>query len=143
MVGGVELADLPDPVLARAALREADVVVSLEQVASEVTQYADVVLPVAPVINKSGTFRNWEGRDRRFATTIDPSGGSSGRVGGTAAITLPDCRVLDTLAVEMDVDLFTQTPEVAAAEFGRVSEAPARPTEIGPVARASRAELGR
>ena len=131
VVGGVELADLPDPVLARAALREADVVVSLEQVASEVTQYADVVLPVAPVINKSGTFRNWEGRDRRFATTIDPSGGSSGRVGGTATITLPDCRVLDTLAVEMDVDLFTQTPEVAGAELGRLGAG--RPTEIGPV----------
>ena len=31
VVGGVELADLPDPALARAALREADVVVCLEQ----------------------------------------------------------------------------------------------------------------
>jgi NADH-quinone oxidoreductase subunit G len=123
VVGGVELDDLPDPALARAALREADVVVSLEQRRSEVTEYADVVLPVAPVVHKAGTFRNWEGRDRRFATTIDPSGGSAGRVGGTAAITLPDCRVLDTLAVEMDVDLFTQTVEVAGAEFARVSEA--------------------
>ena len=95
VVGGVELADLPDPVLARAALREADVVVSLEQVASEVTQYADVVLPVAPVVNKSGTFRNWEGRDRRFATTIDPSGGSSGprrRHGRDHAAGLPRAR---------------------------------------------------
>ena len=135
VVGGVELADLPDPVLARAALREADVVVSLEQVASEVTQYADVVLPVAPVINKSGTFRNWEGRDRRFATTIDPSGGSSGRVGGTAAITLPDCRVLDTLAVEMDVDLFTQTPEVAGARARPRHSVPAGRREIGTGAR--------
>ncbi|PVZ10123.1 NADH-quinone oxidoreductase subunit NuoG [Actinomycetospora cinnamomea] len=123
VVGGVELDDLPDPALARAALREADVVVSLEQRHSEVTELADVVLPVAPVIHKSGTFRNWEGRDRRFATTIDPSGGSAGHVGGRAAITLPDCRVLDTLAVEMDVDLFTQTPDVAAAEFTRVAAA--------------------
>ncbi len=122
VVGGVEIDDLPDPALARAALREADVVVSLEQRRSEVTEYADVVLPVAPVVHKSGTFRNWEGRDRCFATTIDPSGGSAGRVGGTATITLPDCRVLDTLAVEMDVDLFTQTVEVAGAEFARVSE---------------------
>ncbi|GLZ44746.1 NADH-quinone oxidoreductase [Actinomycetospora sp. NBRC 106375] len=131
VVGGVEIADLPDPVLAREALRAADVVVSLEQAHSEVTPYADVVLPVAPVVNKSGTFRNWEGRDRRFATTIDPSGGSSGRVGGTAAITLPDCRVLDTLAVEMDVDLFTQTPEVAAAELERLGVArPARPAPV-------------
>ncbi|MFC5142175.1 NADH-quinone oxidoreductase subunit G [Actinomycetospora rhizophila] len=131
VVGGVELTDLPDPELARAALGAADVVISLEQATSEVTAYADVVLPVAPVVNKAGTFRNWEGRDRYFATTIDPSGGSAGRVGGTAATTLPDCRVLDTLAVEMDVDLFTQTPQVAAAELERLGVA--RPSEPAPV----------
>ena len=39
--------------------------------------------------------------------------------------------MLDTLAVEMDVDLFTQTPEVAGAELGRLGAG--RPTEIGPV----------
>ena len=33
---------------------------------------------------------------------------------------LPDCRVLDTLAVEMDVDLFTQTPAAAANELERL-----------------------
>ena len=50
---------------------------------------------------------------------------------------LPDCRVLDTLAVEMDVDLFTQTPEVAAAELGRLgagrpTRGPARYRAPGP-----------
>ncbi len=130
VVGGLELRDLPDPALARAALAEADVVVSLEQVFTEVTEYADVVLPVAPAVNRSGTYRNWEGRDRPFATTIDPGQGGSGRVGGTAAITLPDCRVLDSLAVEMDVDLFTQTPQAAAAELaelGTVAVSPSTP----------------
>ncbi|WP_433783853.1 NADH-quinone oxidoreductase subunit G [Actinomycetospora sp. CA-101289] len=142
VVGGVEIDDLPDPALARAALREADVVVSLEQRHSEVTARADVVLPVAPVVHKAGTFRNWEGRDRRFATTIDPSGGSAGRVGGTVAITLPDCRVLDTLAVEMDVDLFTQTVEVAGAEFARVTEAlaPIRAAANGHLAASTRGD---
>ena len=33
---------------------------------------------------------------------------------------LPDCRVLDTLAVEMDVDLFTQTPAAASGELARL-----------------------
>jgi NADH-quinone oxidoreductase subunit G len=130
VLGGVELADLPDPDLARAALAEADVVISLEQVLSEVTEHADVVLPVAPAVNRSGTYRNWEGRDRPFATTIDPGQGGSGRVGGTAAVTLPDCRVLDSLAVEMDVDLFTQTPQAAAAELaelGTVAVTPSTP----------------
>jgi NADH-quinone oxidoreductase subunit G len=128
VVGGLEIGDLPDPALARAALAEADVVISLEQVLSEVGQYADVVLPVAPVVNRAGTYRNWEGRDRPFATTIDPGQGGSGRVGGTAAVTLPDCRVLDSLAVEMDVDLFTQTPAVAAAELAELGTAAVTPS---------------
>ncbi|WP_024876416.1 NADH-quinone oxidoreductase subunit G [Saccharomonospora piscinae] len=109
LVGGVELADLPDPELAREALRRCGFVVSLELLHSEVTEYADVVLPIAPVDEKSGTFLNWEGRRREFSVTLD----------GTGA--LPDCRVLDTLGVEMDADLFTQTPAAAASELVRVS----------------------
>jgi NADH-quinone oxidoreductase subunit G len=130
VVGGLQVDDLPDPALARAALAEADVVISLEQVLSEVSDHADVVLPVAPAVNRAGTYRNWEGRDRPFGTTIDPGQGGSGRVGGTAAVTLPDCRVLDSLAVEMDVDLFTQTPAAAAAELselGTVAVTPSTP----------------
>ncbi len=124
VVGGVELADLPDPALARAALEAADVVVSLEQMTSEVTERADVVLPVAPAVHRAGSYLDWEGRERRFATTIDPSGGASGRVGGVATVTPPDCRVLDTLAVEMDADLFTRTPEAVAAEIARLGVSP-------------------
>ena len=108
LIGGVELADLPDPDLARRAVAAARFVVSLELRRSEVTEQADVVLPVAASVNKSGSYLNWEGRVRHFETTVD----------GINA--LPDCRVLDTLAVEMDVDLFTQTPAVAASELARL-----------------------
>ncbi len=108
VVGGVEVDDLPDPALAVAALRNAGFVVSLELRASEVTEHADVVLPVAPAVEKSGTFVNWEGRRREFGTTLE----------GTGA--LPDCRVLDTLGVEMDVDLFTQTPKASAADLAKL-----------------------
>ena len=56
---------------------------------------------------------------------------------------MPDCRVLDTLAVEMDADLFTQTPAAARADFeklgrasalnwGYVAAAPAAPATPGP-----------
>ena len=68
-------------------------------------------------------------------TTIDPGQGGSGRVGGTAAVMLPDCRVLDSLAVEMDVDLFTQTPAAAAAELselGTVAVTPSTPGDPAP-----------
>jgi NADH-quinone oxidoreductase subunit G len=108
LIGGVDPNDLPDPELAERALAKASFVVSLELRPSAATAHADVVLPVAPVAEKSGSFVNWEGRRRRFGVTLEQTGA------------LADCRVLDTLAVEMDVDLFTQTPEAAAADLERL-----------------------
>ncbi len=84
VVGGLEVADLPDPELARRALDRA-FVVALEVLPSEVTQRADVVLPVAPPTEKPGTFVTWEGRPRPFAQAL-------------VSTALPDARVLDSLA---------------------------------------------
>ncbi|AHI01651.1 NADH-quinone oxidoreductase subunit G [Kutzneria viridogrisea] len=108
LVGGVDPYDLADPELALRAIERAGFVVSLELRPSAVTERADVVLPIAPSTEKSGSYLNWEGRRREFGTTLD----------GTGA--LPDCRVLDTLAVEMDADLFTQTPAAARANLERL-----------------------
>lgn len=110
VVGGVDPFDLPDPALAEKALAEAKFIVSLELRPSAVTAKANVVLPIAPAVEKSGSYLNWEGRRREFGTTLE----------GTGA--LPDCRVLDTLAVEMDADLFTQTPAASAADLARLGE---------------------
>ncbi|MEV4192890.1 NADH-quinone oxidoreductase subunit G [Streptomyces toxytricini] len=71
LVAGVEVADLPDPERARTALREA-FTVSLELRPGEVTDHADVVLPVAAVAEKAGTFVNWEGRVRPFEAALKP-----------------------------------------------------------------------
>ncbi|EIE97325.1 NADH-quinone oxidoreductase subunit G [Saccharomonospora glauca] len=120
LVGGVELADLPDPELALEAVRRCGFVVSLELRHSEVTGHADVVLPIAPVDEKSGSFLNLEGRRREFEVTLD----------GTGA--LPDCRVLDTLAVEMDADLYTQTPAASAGDFARSTDGLARTAHAAP-----------
>src|SRR5262249_44408107 len=62
VVAGVDPADLPDPQAALAALERAGFVVSLELRVSPVTDRADVILPVAAVAEKAGTFVNWEGR---------------------------------------------------------------------------------
>ena len=130
VVGGVDPDDLPQPSAARAALREVGFLVSLEMHHSAVTEYADVVLPVAPDAQRDGSYLNWEGRRRTFRAALDPSG------------VVPDCRVLDTLAVEMDVDLFTQTPSAAAGELARLGTrataapaptvAPGEPLRPGP-----------
>ncbi len=101
LVGGVDPHDLPDPTAALAAIDAAPFVVSLELRASGVTERADVVLPVAPAVEKAGTFLDWEGRARPFAEVLR----------GTPS--MPDVRVLHVLAEAMGVDL--GVPDVAAA----------------------------
>ncbi len=108
LVAGVELADLPDPAAAQAALAGAGFVVSLEVRRSEITDLADVVLPVAPVAEKSGTFVNWEGRDRPFPAVFADTGAMS------------DGRVLDTLADAWGVRLGLPTVEAARAELAEL-----------------------
>ncbi|MGH3868007.1 MAG: NADH-quinone oxidoreductase subunit G [Pseudonocardiaceae bacterium] len=108
VIGGVDPADLPDPRLAQQALSRARFVVSLEMRRCAVTSAADVVLPIASALEKAGSYLDWEGRRRELGTTINVGTGHVQAV-------LSDCRVLDSLAVEMDVDLFTQTPAAAWA----------------------------
>jgi len=106
LVGGVDADDLPDPAAAREALRRIGFVVSLEIRRSSVTEHADVVLPVAPAVEKAGTYVDWEGRHRPFVATLHATGA------------LPDGRVLHALADEMDVDLGLPSVEAARAELG-------------------------
>ncbi|MEU2788319.1 NADH-quinone oxidoreductase subunit G [Streptomyces sp. NPDC007100] len=105
LVAGVEAADLPDPALALEALDSVGFLVSLELRPSAVTERADVVLPVAAVAEKSGTFLNWEGRARLFEAALKPDQ-------MTRRHLLPDARVLHMLADAMDVHL--ALPDVRA-----------------------------
>ncbi|MFA7323907.1 MAG: NADH-quinone oxidoreductase subunit G [Candidatus Nanopelagicales bacterium] len=73
LIAGVELADLPDQAVAERALDLAAFVVSLDHHHSAVTERADVVLPVALVTEKSGTFVDWEGRPRPFGQVFKDS----------------------------------------------------------------------
>ena len=75
--------------------------VSLELRVSAVTDRADVVLPVAAVAEKAGTFVNWEGRPGSFGAALAVPGARVGPAGAGA------------LADEMDVHL--GLPDVAAA----------------------------
>jgi NADH-quinone oxidoreductase subunit G len=105
LIGGVELADLPDAQAAEAALASAGFVVSLELRRSAITEYADVVLPVAATAEKAGRFVTWEGRRRPFDLTLTNSG------------QMADGRVLNSLADELDVNLGLPSHEAARAEL--------------------------
>jgi NADH-quinone oxidoreductase subunit G len=98
VVGGVEVADLPDPDLADRALERA-FTVSLEQRTSDVTRHADVVLPVALLEEQEGTFISWTGQMRHV-----------GLVDRQAVSPMPDVRVLDALAAAMGKDIVMRNP---------------------------------
>ncbi|KZS66296.1 NADH-quinone oxidoreductase subunit G [Mycobacterium kansasii] len=107
LIGGVEPADLPAPAAALAAVETAPFVVSLELRDSAVTERADVVFPIAPVVEKAGSFLNWEGRRRPFEPALSTNAA-------------PDVRVLHALAGEIGVDLALPTPGAAGRELARL-----------------------
>ncbi|WP_448062085.1 NADH-quinone oxidoreductase subunit G [Cellulomonas hominis] len=110
VVGGVDPRDLADPAAARAALDAVPFLVSLEVRRSEVTDRADVVLPVAPPVEKPGTFVTWEGRPRPFPQAL-------------TSTAMADHRVLDQLADTMGVQLGTRTLADVHAELAQIDSA--------------------
>ncbi|MGV9561874.1 NADH-quinone oxidoreductase subunit G [Streptomyces sp. NPDC003480] len=128
LVAGVEVADLPHPARAREALSSVGFLVSLEQRPSEVTEHADVVLPVAAVAEKAGTFLNWEGRARFFEAALKPDQ-------MTRSLAPTDARVLHMLADAMDVHLGLPDLRTVRTELDRLGpwDGPraANPLEIG------------
>ena len=130
VIGGVELADLSDPDAAATAVETAQFVVNLEVRASEVSPHADVVFPIAPVSEKSGTFVDWEGRVRLFDSIFrDPS-------------SLPDLRVLSGIAEEMGVDLGFRTVEQARAEMSDLGPWDGKRASAPTVPAAKQSKLG-
>ncbi|MEU3858968.1 NADH-quinone oxidoreductase subunit G [Streptomyces sp. NPDC028722] len=113
LVAGVEVADLPDPAGAREAFANVGFLVSLELRPSEVTEHADVVLPVAAVPEKAGTFLNWEGRVRFFEAALKPDQ-------MTRRLAPADTRVLHMLADAMDVHLGLPDLRTTRAEIDRL-----------------------
>ncbi|WP_066360959.1 NADH-quinone oxidoreductase subunit G [Herbidospora mongoliensis] len=129
VVSGVDPYDLPDPELALRALENTPFIVSLEIRASAVTDRADVVLPVAAVAEKAGTFVDWEGRGRSFEAAVPQPG------------LMSDLRAVTAIADAMDVHL--GLPDLAAVrrELGALGTykgtRPAAPSVTGGIAAAT------
>ncbi len=130
LIGGVDPADLPDPHTALAAIEAAGFVVSLELRQSAVTALADVVFPVAPVVEKAGSFINWEGRTRPFEPSLSSNAFS-------------DLRVLQTLADDLGVDLGFRTAEQARAEIAALGPWGGTPAAAPDIAAKRAPSLGR
>jgi NADH-quinone oxidoreductase subunit G len=109
VVGGVDPQDMPDSAAALTALSKS-FVVSLEIASSAVTNVADVVLPVAAVTEKSGSFLNWEGRARAFDAAVADS------------LNRSDLRILSALADEMGESIMLGTVTQAAREISSLGK---------------------
>ncbi len=122
VVGGVDPLDIAADALGQ-LLNSSTFVLSLEISHSAITAIADVVLPVAAVPEKSGTFLNWEHRPRTFDKAISES------------LTRSDTRILSALADEMGTPINLPSATAAAKELQSIGvwdgERSARPTTAG------------
>ena len=130
VVGGVDVRDFDEPTAVREALDEVPFLVSLEVRASEITDRADVVLPVAPAVEKNGTYINWEGRLRPFRQA-------------RSATSLTDRDVLVRLAEEFDADLGITTLSDLYAEVNPLMEWDGDPQDFTPASAQTPAAAGK
>jgi NADH-quinone oxidoreductase subunit G len=66
--------DCANPQQAMAALHAADLVIAMSAYKHHATEYADVLLPIAPFTETSGTFISTEGRVQSFKGAVKPLG---------------------------------------------------------------------
>ena len=109
IVGGVDPLDADNSAATLAALDKA-FVVSLEIAPSSVTERANVVLPVAAITEKSGSFLNWEGRPRSFDAAVSDS------------LNRSDLRILSMIAQEIGTPLNLGTVTAAIKEIASIGK---------------------
>ena len=124
VVGGVDAHDLLNSRVVLEALKKS-FVISLEIALSSITDVADVVLPVAAITEKSGSFLNWEGRARAFDAAVADSQNRS------------DVRILSMIADAMGESIMLGSVTAAAREFNQLGKwdgARVAFTSVAPVA---------
>jgi NADH-quinone oxidoreductase subunit G len=109
VVGGVDAHDMLHSRTMLDVLKKT-FVVSLEIAESTITEVADVVLPVAAVTEKSGSFLNWEGRARAFDAAVADS------------LNRSDVRILSALADAMGESIMLGTVSAAAREIAQLGK---------------------
>ena len=128
VVGGVDPLDGDNSQATLAALDKA-FVVSLEIATSAVTDRANVVLPVAAVTEKSGSFFNWEGRARSFDAAVSDS------------LNRSDLRILSMIAEEMGISINLGTVTAATKEIASLGNWDGARTSFNKVAAVAQPSL--
>ena len=149
---GVEPAlDTANPVATGAALEQAELVVALTAFRSAADRHANVLLPIAPFTETSGTFVNTEGRAQSFNGSVKPRGqtrpawkvlrvlgnllGLAGfdyesseavrtEITGGATDLVSRCGPDESVAASLAAVLREPTPAAAAGSFERVADVP-------------------
>jgi NADH-quinone oxidoreductase subunit G len=97
--------DCANPQQAMAALQDADLVIAMSAYKHQATEYADVLLPIAPFTETSGTFVSTEGRVQSFKGAVKPLGEAR-----------PAWKVLRVLGNLLKVDGFDQDTSEAVRD---------------------------
>jgi len=102
VVGGVDPMDISPDAKVKLAKK---FIVSFEIRQSDITEIAQVVFPVATVVEKSGSFMDWQGKVRKFETAVEQS------------LNRSDVRILSMLADEIGKPINLPTVKAARNEF--------------------------
>jgi len=102
VVGGVDPMDISPDAKVKLAKK---FIVSFEIRHSDITEIAQVVFPVATVVEKSGSFMDWQGKVRKFEAAVEQS------------LNRSDVRILSMLAEEIGKPINLPTVKAARNEF--------------------------
>ena len=122
LIGGVDPMDISADAKVKLAKK---FVVSLEIRQSDITDIASVVLPVAAVVEKSGSFMDWQGSARNFEAAVEQS------------LNRSDVRILSMLADEIGKPINLATVKIARNEFESIGNWDGSKNSMKPVAATS------
>ena len=122
LIGGVDPMDISADAKVKLAKK---FVVSLEIRQSDITDIASVVLPVAAVVEKSGSFMDWQGSARNFEAAVEQS------------LNRSDVRILSMLADEIGKPINLATVKSARNEFESIGNWDGSKNSMKPVAATS------
>lgn len=105
LIGGVDPMDISSDAKIKLSKK---FIVSLEIRHSDITEIANVVLPVAAVVEKSGSFMDWQGNIRNFEAAVAQS------------LNRSDVRILSMLADEIGKPINLPTVKAARKEFDSI-----------------------